>query len=146
MSKKREVKLLLLGPGESGKRYFNFPRSCQLSSTFAKQMKLIHLNGFDSSELVAYTTIVYHNVLEGIQALVLGARKLGIGMLKDNEVHNYISRFYLEEKAAFFGALNTLKENLKPEWGEQIKLLWKDPGIQKAYKRKDEFQCPDSCL
>lgn len=114
VSKKREVKLLLLGPGESGKRYSNFPPSSKFSSTFAKQMKLIHLNGFDSSELVSYTTIVYHNVLEGIQALVLGARKLGIGILKDNEVYNTICiAFTFGGKSCFFWSLKYTKGKFK---------------------------------
>jgi polynucleotide 5'-kinase involved in rRNA processing len=47
---RNKVKLLLLGAGESGK------------STIAKQLKIIHLNGFTDDEKKSYIPIIYANI------------------------------------------------------------------------------------
>lgn len=50
---KRQVKLLLLGAGESGK------------STFLKQMKIIHGMKFESELIREYQQIIYQNIIKG---------------------------------------------------------------------------------
>ena len=50
-----------LGAGESGK------------STIAKQMKIIHLNGFSEAERVDYKSIIFSNVVGSIRVLVEAA-------------------------------------------------------------------------
>ncbi|PFH48897.1 hypothetical protein AMATHDRAFT_76484 [Amanita thiersii Skay4041] len=62
---KRECKILLLGSGESGK------------STIVKQMKIIHQNGFTNDELAVYRPIIYKNVLDSAQAIIVYMRKVG---------------------------------------------------------------------
>jgi hypothetical protein len=79
---KNEVKLLLLGKllckkcnytilttytgtGESGK------------STFAKQLKILHMSGFTKEELMHYKSVLHSNVLVGIATLIDMAPKLG---------------------------------------------------------------------
>ena len=69
-----EVKLLLLGAGESGK------------STVAKQMKMIYLNGFSDQEKKQYKEIIHSNVILNMRALCTAVRKLGISILLENEV------------------------------------------------------------
>lgn len=54
----REVKVLLLGSGESGK------------STIVKQMKILHKNGFSKEELYEYKPFVYKNVLDCIKSVI----------------------------------------------------------------------------
>lgn len=63
----KEVKLLLLGAGASGK------------STVAKQMHILYLNGFGESELIEYKQQVATNMVNNMRSLLLGARKLGNG-------------------------------------------------------------------
>jgi hypothetical protein len=48
----------LTGAGESGK------------STIAKQLKIIHLNGFTQQERLAYKAIIFSNVVGSIRVLV----------------------------------------------------------------------------
>ncbi|EYC34181.1 hypothetical protein Aduo_002033 [Ancylostoma duodenale] len=52
---RRELKLLLLGTGESGK------------STFIKQMRIIHGNGYSDEDKRAHIRLVYQNVFMAIQ-------------------------------------------------------------------------------
>lgn len=65
-SMKSHVKLLLLGAGESGK------------STIAKQMKIIHLNGFTDEERKEFRQIIFSNVMGSIRVLIEAAQNLGI--------------------------------------------------------------------
>ncbi|VDN55666.1 unnamed protein product [Dracunculus medinensis] len=54
----REVKLLLLGAGESGK------------STIVKQMKIIHETGYSDEERKAYRPVVYSNTIQSMMAII----------------------------------------------------------------------------
>jgi len=62
----QEVKLLLLGAGESGK------------STFLKQMKIIHGVVFEPEQLKEFRKIIYQNMIKAMRVLVDAQRKLGI--------------------------------------------------------------------
>ena len=62
----QEVKLLLLGAGESGK------------STFLKQMKIIHGVVFEPEHLKEFRKIIYQNMIKGMRVLVDAQRKLDI--------------------------------------------------------------------
>lgn len=63
---KNELKMLLLGAGDTGK------------STFAKQMQIIHGSGFSEQERIEYRELIYINVITDIQAIVLFAKKRNI--------------------------------------------------------------------
>jgi guanine nucleotide-binding protein subunit alpha len=63
---KSEVKLLLLGAGESGK------------STIVKQMKIIHEDGFSQNERESYKEIVFGNVIHAMQSLLKGMEILNM--------------------------------------------------------------------
>jgi len=63
---KGEIKMLLLGAGESGK------------STIWKQMKIIHLEGFTDEELITnYKPAVIENVVQLFQGLAECVKKKG---------------------------------------------------------------------
>lgn len=64
-AQEQRVNLLLLGAGESGK------------STFAKQMKIIFLNGYKEDELIAYRNIIRSNCIMGMRTLLLESQKRG---------------------------------------------------------------------
>lgn len=57
-SSSKEVKVLLLGSGESGK------------STVVKQMKILHKDGFSQEELYEYKPFVFKNVLDCIKNII----------------------------------------------------------------------------
>ncbi|QPG74969.1 hypothetical protein FOA43_002308 [Brettanomyces nanus] len=64
--KKNQVKLLLLGAGESGK------------STVLKQLRLLHKGGFTEQERIQYKNITWADTIGSMQTLIIQARKLGI--------------------------------------------------------------------
>jgi len=117
-----EFKLLLLGGGESGK------------STIAKQMKIIHLNGFSEEERKTYKDIIHSNVIMSMRSLVLAAERFGLELKPENK-----------ERAAVFTTNSILAEQeLTPKISEHVKELWADPAIKKCYERANEFQLSDS--
>ncbi|KAH7720999.1 trimeric G-protein alpha o subunit [Aphelenchoides avenae] len=116
------VKMLLLGPGESGK------------STFLKQQKILHLNGYSEEELMAQRPIIYRNVIQAMCQLLAGVSTLG---LDQNEE-------YLELCKAFHSASSMSPRNsLSSELCSALKRLWALPVIQDAYEQRSNFQLLD---
>ncbi|KAI9361449.1 guanine nucleotide binding protein, alpha subunit [Pilaira anomala] len=112
---KKEVKLLLLGAGESGK------------STVLKQMRLIHASGFKSSEREGFRVIVFFNIFSTMQALIEALDSFNL-YLSDPDLQNYASLFIdtpsLEENQPF------------PEiYLEPLKALWDNQMIQTARRK-----------
>ncbi|KAI4054957.1 GNAO1 isoform 3 [Pan troglodytes] len=66
ISAAKDVKLLLLGAGESGK------------STIVKQMKIIHEDGFSGEDVKQYKPVVYSNTIQSLAAIVRAMDTLGI--------------------------------------------------------------------
>jgi len=118
-----EVKLLLLGAGESGK------------STIAKQMKIIHLQGFTTEERLTYKSIIYNNVLASMKTLVVAAKEKDIHL--GGDVAEAAERIGNIDAQFFAGTLTS-------EIAADIKALWADSGIRQAYVRQSEFQLNDS--
>ena len=114
------IKVLLLGAGESGK------------STFLKQMRIIHGGDYSNDTLLEFKPIIYSNVLKGMKILVEARRKLGIAW-GDPECQAY-GNILLNYQPTVMLDLETFMENV-----EYIKTLWSDSGIEKVYKRRNEF-------
>lgn len=107
-----DVKLLLLGTGESGK------------STIAKQMKIIHLKGFSQSEKSAYKAVIHNNVLTSIQTLAVECLKRFGDQMPEN----------VKEIATRFNAFIEENEHIliSPAIAEDLKVLWADESMQKT--------------
>ncbi|XP_064411634.1 guanine nucleotide-binding protein subunit alpha-14 isoform X2 [Latimeria chalumnae] len=120
---RRELKLLLLGTGESGK------------STFIKQMRIIHGSGYTDEDRKGFTKLVYQNIFTAMQAMVRAMETLRIQFkIEQNRENAYLIREVEVEK------VTTLSKN----YVEAIKSLWGDPGIQECYDRRREYQLSDS--
>jgi len=121
---KEEVKLLLLGPGESGK------------STVFKQMKIIQDNGgFTTEELQSYKYIVYGNCVTQMKVIVNAATKLNIELDSDEN----------KRRSERLTKVPSGGDAWSTELGDDIKHLWADSGIQKAYSMRDRhYQLNDS--
>lgn len=119
-----EVKLLLLGAGESGK------------STIAKQMKFIYLDGFTKEEKESYKSIIASNTVGSMRVLVSAAADMGLELT--NAGKDAAIRLRNETAGTLFNGV------LTPSIGKDIKALWHDPAIKTAYSRSSEFQLNDS--
>ncbi|KAJ7609899.1 G protein alpha-subunit [Roridomyces roridus] len=122
---KNEVKMLLLGAGESGK------------STVLKQFRLIHIGGYSDTEREAYREIVYSNTAQSMRAILEALEDLGIALIPQNEGC----------RATVFQFPASIEEDYMPaELGDALKALWNDPGIRAAVDRSREFQLNDSAV
>jgi len=124
----REVKLLLLGAGESGK------------STIVKQMTIIHKSGYNDEERRYYIPIIHDNTLNSICSII---QALGT-----------ISPFIeIKDSGRAADAVTVLKYRDEIE-GEEVKLteeiqdcikrLWSNENIQECFNRSNEYQLNDS--
>eukprot|EP01104_Vermistella_antarctica_P009841 TRINITY_DN257_c0_g1_i1.p1 TRINITY_DN257_c0_g1~~TRINITY_DN257_c0_g1_i1.p1 ORF type:complete len:355 (-),score=122.09 TRINITY_DN257_c0_g1_i1:368-1432(-) len=121
---KEEVKLLLLGPGESGK------------STIFKQMKIIQKNGgYQQEELASYKYIIFGNCITQMKVIVNAAAKLAIEMEGDEN----------KARAVRIAKLPAAGDAWNQEVGQDILRLWQDKGIQATYSQRDKhYQLNDS--
>lgn len=121
-----EVKLLLLGAGESGK------------STILKQMKLIHEGGYNTAELTAFRQIIYSNLIQSMKALLIGLDKC------DWQLESPENDRYAKEIRALPDQLGP-SEVPSPSTFKALKLLWQDGAIQKVqYRAGHLFYLNDS--
>ncbi|XP_029940394.1 guanine nucleotide-binding protein subunit alpha-14-like [Salarias fasciatus] len=120
---RRELKLLLLGTGESGK------------STFIKQMRIIHGSGYSEADRKGFTRLVFQNILKAVQSLIEAMQTL---RLHYGDEHNARHAEKLSQVET------TLVSTLESWQAHAIKSVWTDHGIQKCYDRRREFQLSDS--
>jgi len=118
----RMVKLLLLGAGDSGK------------STVAKQMKIIHLDGFSEEERASYKTAISNNVLTSIRTLIHQCSKFNYALSKANE----------SRAQKILDIPRDQDPVVTRELGDDVLNLWQDPAIKSTYERSNEYQLNDS--
>ncbi|XP_021478433.1 guanine nucleotide-binding protein subunit alpha-14 [Oncorhynchus mykiss] len=119
----REIKLLLLGTGESGK------------STFIKQMRIIHGTGYSEEDKRGFTKLVYGNIVIAVQKMIQAMKTLRIDF-KDHQNISHADKLSRVEA--------DILTNLEPWQVDGIRRLWSDQGMQKCYERRREYQLSDS--
>ncbi|KAJ3435578.1 guanine nucleotide-binding protein g(o) subunit alpha [Anaeramoeba flamelloides] len=117
-----EIKILLLGTGDSGK------------STVVKQMRLINNMDFDQEEREEFVETIRLNVIQNTKSLVYAMESLGVE--------------YSSEKIQQIGEsikkLPPMVSILEEESVDKIKTLWSDKGIQEIWERRSEYQINDT--
>ncbi|KAJ7218188.1 guanine nucleotide binding protein, alpha subunit [Mycena rebaudengoi] len=120
-----QVKVLLLGSGDSGK------------STILKQMCLIHRVPFSPQETESFRQLVFDNLTNGLK-LVFDAMDMGLAMrVEDEQVKKDME---LIERAEDLGDGEPFPERFY----EPLQRLWKDEVVQEAYRRGNEAALPEN--
>eukprot|EP00808_Paulinella_micropora_P025461 g11857.t1 len=123
-----ELRLLLLGTGESGK------------STLIKQLNQIYGKVYDDPRTRApYRQMVYRHTLQSIKQLVAQTRRLEL----DGKIEQQLS-------AANQGAAELIMASpddgvMTLERARAVALLWRDPAVREAYQHRNLFQLADEC-
>ncbi|ORZ41282.1 guanine nucleotide binding protein, alpha subunit [Catenaria anguillulae PL171] len=124
MQAQKEVKMLLLGAGESGK------------STILKQMQLIHGAGYSDEERLAYKEIIYSNVIQSMKVILEAMDTLGITLGDDA---NAPQKALIADQPPQVDS-----DTLAPELAQAVRALWVDTGVQQCFTRSREYQLNDS--
>ncbi|XP_050951295.1 guanine nucleotide-binding protein subunit alpha-11-like [Labeo rohita] len=120
---RKEIKVLLLGTGESGK------------TTFIKQMQIIHGSGYSDDERRSYAKLVFQNIFQAMNAMTDAMKTLRIPYSNpQNEIY-----------AQWFEDLDIHQiTELQRSYVEAIRHLWTDKGFKMCYSRRREYQLLDS--
>ncbi|XP_075230943.1 G protein alpha q subunit [Lycorma delicatula] len=120
---RRELKLLLLGAGESGK------------STFIKQMRIIHGSGYSDDDKRSFVKLIYQNIFMAMQSMLRAMEllKIDYGDPSAEEKGELIKGIDFETVTTF-----------ESPYAEAIRDLWADTGVQECYDRRREYQLTDS--
>lgn len=121
----KEVKLLLLGAGESGK------------STIVKQMKIIHDNGFTEEDYRRYRPVIFSNTIMSLIAILRAMEKLQVPFGDEKRIGD--ARMIFEIAMRGEDTLQFSEELL-----EAMKRLWVDKGVRDCFRRSREYQLHDS--
>ncbi|XP_069352632.1 guanine nucleotide-binding protein G(s) subunit alpha isoforms short isoform X6 [Eulemur rufifrons] len=133
-------RLLLLGAGESGK------------STIVKQMRILHVNGFngeggeedaqaarsnsEGSDKAVKVQDIKNNLKEAIETIVAAMSNL----VPPVELANPENQFRVDY---ILSVMNKPDFDFPPEFYEHAKVLWQDEGVRACYERSNEYQLID---
>ncbi|XP_018962452.1 guanine nucleotide-binding protein G(o) subunit alpha-like [Cyprinus carpio] len=125
LSAAKEVKLLLLGGGESGK------------STIVKQMKIIHEDGFSGDDVKQFKPVVYSNTIQSLATILRAMETLGI---------EYTDKDRTADAKIVFDVVGRMEdtEPFSTELLAAMTRLWTDAGTQTCFSRSREYQLNDS--
>ncbi|KAK7461375.1 hypothetical protein VKT23_008552 [Stygiomarasmius scandens] len=118
-----QVKVLLLGSGDSGK------------STILKQMRLIHKVPFSTQEKESFRQLVWDNITKGFKNL--------LDAMEEMELK--VSEYNIEHVDLIENARDVHDgEPFPMSYFDPLKSLWNDPNIQKAWERGNEAALPEN--
>ncbi|KAI9493786.1 guanine nucleotide binding protein, alpha subunit [Zychaea mexicana] len=124
LNMRNEVKMLLLGAGESGK------------STILKQMKLIHDGGYSRDEREAFKEIIFSNTVQSMRVILEAMDNMGVALAQSaNRQHAGV---IMEMPSQIE------RESLPNDVTLAVKTLWKDTNLMSVFDRSREYQLNDS--
>ncbi|KAG9104676.1 hypothetical protein FRC06_000062 [Ceratobasidium sp. 370] len=123
-AKKRDtqVKVLLLGSGDSGK------------STVLKQMRVIHNDQFTPQEIESYRQLVFSNIVRGLQMLLDALPKLDSSISPQNAPLVALIRSTPELRD---------DEPYPEQLLQPLQAIWGDPQVQQGWLRANEVALPE---
>ncbi|CAF0996526.1 unnamed protein product [Adineta steineri] len=121
----KDVKLLLLGAGESGK------------STILKQMKIIHMDGYSKEDFEQYREVVYSNTIQSLATIIRAMETLNVQFGSNDRERD--AAMVLDKISRMADT-----EPFESELLDAMKKLWNDIGVQTCFTRSNEYQLNDS--
>ncbi|KAH7907188.1 guanine nucleotide binding protein, alpha subunit [Hygrophoropsis aurantiaca] len=118
-----QVKVLLLGSGDSGK------------STILKQMRLIHRVPFSPGEIESYRQLVFNNLITGMTYIFEAMEDMELQVAEDNLPHVELVKNAQDLRDS---------EPFPESFYEPLQTLWADKRLQEAYDRGNEAALPEN--
>ncbi|KAL8776706.1 MAG: hypothetical protein Q9213_008165 [Squamulea squamosa] len=120
----RQVKILLLGAGESGK------------STILKQMRIIYSEGFHLEERKEVRQVIFSNMVVAFKIIAEEMREIGMEYeLQESHEHERVIA-----AAEDIGTEDSFPSQCLPA----MKALWHDPSVQATIRRGNEYALHDN--
>ncbi|XP_072304906.1 guanine nucleotide-binding protein G(s) subunit alpha [Eucyclogobius newberryi] len=117
-------RLLLLGAGESGK------------STIVKQMRILHVNGFNAEEKKQKIHDIKNNIKEAIETVVTAMSTLTPPVQLACPQNQHRIEYVLN-------LVNQKDFEFPQEFYDHAKTLWQDEGVRACFERSNEYQLID---
>uniref|UniRef100_A0A1I7XRD9 Guanine nucleotide-binding protein G(s) subunit alpha n=1 Tax=Heterorhabditis bacteriophora TaxID=37862 RepID=A0A1I7XRD9_HETBA len=117
-------RLLLLGAGESGK------------STIVKQMRILHINGFNEAEKMEKIKDIRRNIRDSMQVILRAMDEIDPKVTIDDP-STQESREYILTTAS------DPEFEYPQEFYEHVKRCWVDKGVLACFERSSEYQLID---
>ncbi|XP_038863367.1 guanine nucleotide-binding protein G(s) subunit alpha isoform X3 [Salvelinus namaycush] len=118
------VILAYRGAGESGK------------STIVKQMRILHVNGFNAEEKKQKIQDIKNNIKEAVETIVTAMSTLTPPVRLANPAHQFRIEYILN-------LVNQKDFEFTSEFYEHAKTLWQDEGVKACFERSNEYQLID---
>ncbi|KAG8686153.1 hypothetical protein FRC09_014307, partial [Ceratobasidium sp. 395] len=118
-----QVKVLLLGSGDSGK------------STVLKQMRVIHNDKFTTQEIESYRQLVFNNIIRGMQMLIESLPILDLSVSPQNAPLLDVVRGTHELRDG---------EPYPEQLLEPLQSIWNDSQVQQGWLRANEVALPEN--
>ncbi|TFY82376.1 hypothetical protein EWM64_g1630 [Hericium alpestre] len=118
-----QVKVLLLGSGDSGK------------STILKQMRLIHKVPFSAQEVEQYRQLVFNNLTHGMKYLIDSMEDMELEVTPENA-----------EYVDLIDNASDIRDNepFPSSFFDPLRALWTDSAVQKTWERGNEAALPEN--
>jgi len=120
-----QVKVLLLGSGDSGK------------STILKQMRLIHKLPFSTQEIESYRQLTFDNLTRGMKYVLDAMQDMDLKVSEENMPYLDLIENATDLRDG---------EPFPMSYYQPLKSLWEDPNVQKAWERGNEAALPENLL
>ncbi|KAI9509878.1 guanine nucleotide-binding protein alpha-2 subunit [Russula earlei] len=118
-----QVKVLLLGSGDSGK------------STILKQMRLIHRVPFSSQEVESFRQLIFNNLTHGLRYVLESMEDMELEVSPGNSGYIELIESAIDIRDG---------EVFPQQFYEPLRLLWSDKGVQQAWERGNEAALPEN--
>jgi len=120
----KQIKLLLLGAGESGK------------STIFKQITQLYGKGYGDEDRAAFTDRIFKNCIEGLQVLTRNSDLL--------DESCQVADSLADSKKWVIELKDSMEFRVTPTFAKHCKLLWADQGLKNTFGYRSRFQIPDA--
>ena len=121
----KEIKILLLGAGDTGK------------STLAKQMRILYDQSFTKEDRITYKKFINVNIILSMRSLLVGMGRKEMGV----EIHPDHAQIL----DSLISQSSMLDQNITPELAAGIKKLWSDQTVKTFFKDHHcQFQIMDT--
>ncbi|KAI5476904.1 G protein alpha subunit [Pseudohyphozyma bogoriensis] len=124
---KTELKMLLLGAGESGK------------STLVKQMKLLYAEPYALSDREAFKEVVIANTIQSMQAVIRGFESLNVSLPSHLLSSVNLLLAYDTDEASGTGM-----EDMDPEIAKAMSKIWGESKTKSVVGMSSQYQLNDS--